>query len=416
MTPSTVAPRTMPTASTSRWVMMALLFLSASILYIDRGSLSVAAPVLSRELLLSPVQLGTLLSAFFWSYTAFMLVSGWLVDRYPAALVFAAGYIVWSAATLLCGFAGGLASLMLFRLMLGAGESVALPSYAKMVAAAFPPAQRGLPTSLIEAGVRLGPAIGTFASSLLVASYGWRIMFWALGIGSLLWLVPWWMWAPKASQTNPAPVAGKKGPGIMAILRRRDAWGTFLGSSCYTYPSYFILTWLPSYLVNQRHVSMRELAVLGSLPYIAAAVTTTICGWLSDYWIKRGGSPTLVRKTFVVTGMLLSSVIVFATVVEDVNTSVGLIVFSFAALGIFGSNQWAITQTLAGTEAIGRWGGLKNTIASVSGIVAPALTGYIVQTTGGYFWAFALPAILAVIGASSYIFIIGKIEPVDWEK
>ncbi len=416
MTPASDAPRTVAMTNNAKWVMMGLLFISASINYVDRGSLSVAAPVLSSELSLSPVQLGTLLSAFFWSYTALMIVAGWLVDRYPVAIVFAGGYLVWSIATLLCGFAGGVGSLMAFRLLLGAGETVSQPAYAKMIASNFPPSQRGLPSSLIEAGVRVGPAIGTFASGMLVATLGWRPMFWALGIASLLWLIPWMFFAPKPANTNAPRVLGRKGPSFAAILRRRDAWGTFLGSSCYTYPSYFILTWLPSYLVRERHVSMRELSVLGTLPYIAAAVTTTACGWLSDYWIKRGGSPTLVRKTFVVTGMLLSSMIVGATVVDDLSTSLALIVGSFAALGIFGSNQWAITQTLAGAEAIGRWGGLKNTIASVSGIVAPIFTGFIVEKTGGFFWAFASPAILALVGACAYLFIIGKVEPVDWDK
>jgi len=416
MTPATALPRTLAMSTKAKWIMMAMLFISASINYVDRGSLSVAAPVLSNELSLSPVQLGYLLSAFFWSYTAVMLIAGWLVDRYPVALVFAGGYLIWSIATLLCGFAGGLASLMAFRLLLGAGETVSQPAYAKMIASSFPPAERGLPSSLIEAGVRLGPAIGTFASGMLVAVYGWRPMFWALGVASLIWLVPWMMMAPKGAHTNAPRILGRRGPSFKAILRNRDAWGTFLGSSCYTYPSYFILTWLPSYLVRERHVTMRELSVLGTFPYIAAAITTTACGWLSDYWIKRGGNPTFVRKTFVVSGMLLSTMIVGATVVDDLNTSLALIVGSFAALGIFGSNQWAITQTLAGAEAIGRWGGLKNAIASVSGIVAPIFTGFVVERTGGFFWAFASPAVLAVVGAGAYLFIVGKIEPVDWEK
>jgi MFS transporter, ACS family, D-galactonate transporter len=408
--------RTGSLSTTAKWIMMAMLFLSAAINYVDRGSLSVAAPVLSKELLLSPVHLGYLLSAFFWTYTAVQIFSGWLVDRYPAAMVFAGGYVLWSIATLLCGFAGGLTALMAFRLLLGMGESVALPSYAKMISSSFPIAERGLPNSLIEAGVKVGPAIGTLASGLLVASYGWRIMFWVVGGASLLWLIPWMFIAPKGSHTNVAPPVGTKGPGMLAILKRRDAWGTFLGSACYTYPSYFMLTWLPSYLVRERHVTMRELSVLGSLPYVAATITTLASGWASDRWIKRGGSPTLVRKTFVVTGMLLSSVIVFAAVVEDLNTSLALIILSSAFLGIYGSNHWAITQTLAGPLAVGKWAGIKNTIGSLMGIIAPIYTGFVVEKTGGFFLAFATPAVLAVFGACCYLFLIGKVAPLEWEE
>jgi MFS transporter, ACS family, D-galactonate transporter len=416
MTTASASSRTESISNTAKWVMMAMLFLSAAINYVDRGSLSVAAPVLSKELLLSPIQLGTMLSAFFWTYTAVQILSGWLVDRFPAAMVFAGGYIIWSIATFLCGFAGSLTALMAFRLLLGAGESVALPSYARMISSSFPIEERGLPNSLIEAGVKVGPAIGTLASGFLVVNYGWRIMFWVLGAASLLWLIPWMFIAPKGFQTNVAAAGGAKGPGMLAILARRDAWGTFLGSACYTYPSYFMLTWLPSYLVRERHVTMRELSVLGSLPYVAATITTLASGWASDQWIKRGGSPTLVRKTFVVTGMLLSSVIVGAVVVKDLNSSIALIVASSAFLGIYASNHWAITQTLAGPLAVGKWAGIKNTIGGLMGIIAPIYTGFIVEITGSFFWAFATPAILAVIGACCYLVLIGRVAPLEWDE
>jgi len=391
-------------------VLVALLFFAAVINYIDRGSLSVAAPRLGPELGLSPSQMGFLLSAFFWTYTVMQLPAGWLADRFPVLWVFSIGFAVWSAATIGSGFAGGLVSLSLLRFLLGAGESVAFPCYSKVIAAGFPVNGRGLPNSLLEAGTKLGQAIGTLAGGLLVARHGWRVMFLVLGVASLIWLVPWFVFAPR-TEVKAGAVGG---PGFMRIAARKDAWGTFLGNFCYTYAYYFLLTWLPSYLVNARHVSIEQMSVLGSVPFWGSALSAVICGWLSDKWIQRGGSVTRVRKTFVVSGLLLSCVMVPAALVTDLRLSIVLLSVAYAAFGMFASNHWAITQTLAGVAAAGKWTGLQNTVGNLSGVIAPIATGLIVQRTGSYSWAFVSPAVLAVAGAGCYLFMVGRVEAVDW--
>ena len=401
-----------PVKSTRPWIVVVLLFFAAAINYIDRGSLSIAAPSLITEFSMSPVQMGFLLSAFFWSYTVFQLLSGWLIDRYPVTWIFGIGFLLWSASTMGSAFASGLVSLAALRLLLGVGESVALPAYSKVIAAGFPLEQRGLPNALIDAGTKLGPAIGTFAGGMLVANYGWRVMFFVLGLGSLVWLVPWAIWAPRPKAEIAVAV---KGPSMLQIIARRDAWGTFIGNFCYTYAYYFLLTWLPSYLVKERHVSMADMGVIGSIPFLFSAVSAVFCGWASDAWIRHGGSPTTVRKTFVVTGLLLSTVMVPAALVENLNVSIALLSVAYVAFGIYASNHWAITQTLAGTTAAGTWAGLQNTVGSVSGIIAPIATGFVVQETGSFFWAFVSPAILALVGVYCYLFLVGDVAPVDWD-
>lgn len=394
------------------WIILGLLFLAAVINYIDRGSLSVAAPAVAAQLSLNPMQMGVLLSAFFWSYSALQIVAGWLTDRLRVDWVFGAGFAIWSIATLSAGFVGSLGALLACRVLLGAGESVAFPCYSKVITANFPIENRGVPNALIEAGTKIGPAVGTLLGGVLVARYGWRVLFVALGAGSLVWLAPWLAWGPRG--TAPQPAHGGESPGMLEIVGRRDAWGTFLGNACYTYSYYFLLTWLPSYLVHERHQSLQNMGILGSIPYLGAALAALVSGWLSDAWIRRGGSPTRVRKTFVAAGLLLSTVMVGAPMASDLRVSMVLLCVGYAAFGIFASNHWAITQTLAGTGAAGTWTGIQNTIGSLSGVVAPVATGFIITRTGSYFWAFASPAILAVAGAGCYLFLVGKVAPVQW--
>jgi ACS family D-galactonate transporter-like MFS transporter len=172
--------------------------------------------------------MGFLLSAFVWSYTTFHILAGWLADRYPVSWVFGVGFFVWFAATMGSAFTGGLLSLAVLSLLPGVGESVAFPCYSKVIAAGFPMDRRGLPNSLIDAGTKLGPATGTLACGLLVARYGWRVMFFALGLGSLLWLIPWSIRAPRTAVTI-HPTTLKSGsaavaPSMLRILSRRDAW------------------------------------------------------------------------------------------------------------------------------------------------------------------------------------------------
>jgi MFS transporter, ACS family, D-galactonate transporter len=224
-----------PAVTKSSAILIGLLFLAAAINYIDRGSLSIAAPRLQVELGMSPSQMGYLLSAFFWSYMAFQAVSGWLADRVPVNRLFTFGFVLWSGATLASGFAQSVVVLGALRLLLGIGESVGFPCYSKVIVRGFRPDQRGLPNALLDAGTKVGPALGTMVGAYLVSAYSWRVMFVALGAGSLLWLIPWLIWAPKpGSEADESTAAGRQHVPLSAVVRRRDAWGTFLGNFSYT--------------------------------------------------------------------------------------------------------------------------------------------------------------------------------------
>jgi MFS transporter, ACS family, D-galactonate transporter len=406
--------------SGSQWAVLILLVLSIFINYIDRGNLSIAGPLLMESpekggLGLNPAMLGQLLSAFFWTYALFQLLGivGLLLDRFDVAWVYAVAYLMWSAATAVTGLANSFVVLFGMRLLLGMGESAAYPSYSKIFATHFPEHHRGLANSLIDAGSKFGPALGTLVGGLLMARFGWRPFFFVLGAASLAWLVPWLKWMPRGKGIITEPAAHPP-PGVVQILRQRSAWGSFGGLFCGNYFWYFLLTWLPSYMVMERHFTMDHMASMGSLAYLAIGASAALCGWLSDRWIASGATPTRVRKTFTVGGLLLSTVILPVVLVNSKDLSMALLFLACIFFGMWSSNHWALIQTLAGPLAAGKWTAVQNGVGNLAGVAAGALTGLVVTRTGQFFWAFAVATGFVLLGAFFYMFVIGRIEQVDW--
>ena len=394
--------------------MVILLVLSVSINYIDRGNLSIAAPLLKDELGISASQLGILLSSFFWTYAACQILAGWLVDRFAVNWVLAVGFFLWSIATAATGLIHGFALLLVLRLLLGIGESVAYPCYSKILAAHFHEHQRGLPNALIDAGTKVGPAVGTLVGGIFMARFGWRPFFIVLGVGSLFWLPGWVKWMPRGpgiAEGHPSGI-----PSIPDILRRRSAWATFLGLFCSNYFWYFLLTWLPFYLVRERHFSMALMATIGSAAYFVTATATTVTGWLSDRFIAAGATPTRVRKTCTGAGLGGATIIVAVAWVASPVASMIFLMLGCISYGVFASSHWAITQTIAGPRAAGRWSGLQNFVGNLAGVTAPAITGFVVDKTGVFFWAFAVAGGVALAGSMVYLFLLGPVEPMVWPR
>jgi MFS transporter, ACS family, D-galactonate transporter len=393
---------------------LVLLALSAFINFVDRGNLSAAAPLLKTELMLSDQRLGILLAAFFWSYAFFQIAAGWLVDHLDVKWMLAAGFFIWSLATAATGLAGGFALLLAARLVLGVGESVVYPSYSKILARYFPEDQRGLANSVIITGFYAGPAFGLFFGGILMARYGWRPFFLVLGLLSLIWLLPWLRWMPRDEHASASKLHGRDTPGIIEILKLRSAWGTCAALACLDYLSYFFLTWMPTYLVRGRNFSMVKMAAVMGAAYVICALVAATCGWLSDRWIAAGATPTAVRKGFTSVGMAGAAIFLVPCVLAGSRLGTVMAVLVAGSLGVCSSNVWAITQTLAGPRAAGRWTGIENFVGNLGGALAPALTGFVLGRTGHYFWAFAITAVVSLLGALSWAFWVGRVEPVVW--
>jgi MFS transporter, ACS family, D-galactonate transporter len=429
-----VAPATRLSPELSR--LAVLLALSIFINYIDRGNLAIAAPHIKDELGLSYSHLGILFSSFFWTYAIFQIVSGWLVDRYPVNWVLALGILLWSAATFATGLVTGFQLLLAMRLILGIGESVAYPSYSKIISRHFTEGQRGRANSIICAGQASGPAVGTLLGGLLIARVGWRLFFVVFGVASSLWLLPWLKYLRKrdpmtASILPPAPGSASMlseqiperprsesaaSATILQILRQRSAWGTFAGLFAYNYVWYFFITWLPIYLERERQFSVRAMSVVTSLAFFVLAISALVSGWLSDKWIAAGATPTRVRKTFTGAGPVIASSVVLVGIVASHSLAVAILILVCMGLGICTSNLWAVTQTLAGPATSGKWTGLQNFTGNLAGWIAPALIGMIVQRAGSYFWVFVITSGVTLLGAVAWVFLVGPIKPVAWPR
>ena len=405
----------MGTASRVRWSVLALLVVSIFINFIDRSNLSVAVTDIEKELSLDDRQAGLLLSGFFWTYALFQIAAGWLVDRYNAYWVYAAGFLLWSIATALTGFASGFTMLFALRLVLGAGESVAYPSYSRIISDDFPERHRGLANALLDAGSKAGPAVGTLLGGLIVARYGWRPLFFGLGFGALVWLVPWALEARRTGAGRPTGRARTGGPGFLDIASKRDAWGTFLVLFGGNYAWFFILTWVPAYLEKERGFSKEQTAIFGSLPFWGLAAMAVTAGWASDRLIAAGYGVSRVRKTFAVAGLLTTTLILPASMLRNHGPAVALLTVGCLSYGLYSSNVWAITQTLAGPAA-GKWTGMQNCVGNLAGVAAPYATGLIKFYSGHFFWAFAAACFWLVVAAYACLFMIGRIEPVRWRS
>jgi MFS family permease len=305
-------------------------------------------------------------------------------------------------------------ALLAIRVVLGVGESVAFPAYGKILGGHFKEGNRGFANSVIIAGLALGPAVGMLLGGNFVGRFGWRSFFVILGLAGLLWLVPWLAWMPRRAPSSPR--ISDQRSGVLAILRQRSAWGTCICQFSFNYASYFLVTWLPFYLMRARGLSMTQMAKVGGFVYVLFAISSTVFGKLSDGWVAADGSPTRVRKTLATVGNLGMGIFLAVSAIAPDTVFIWMLALAGAFMGVSACNIWAMTQTLAGPRMVGRWTGVQNFAGNIAGAVAPKLTGILLDRTGHFYWAFFITAVVVWIGALSWIFVVGPVREVDWEK
>lgn len=384
--------------------------------YVDRGTLSTAGPLIKDEFHLDGKQLGLLLSAFFYTYTAGQVIAGWLADRLNAWRTLAIGVGLWSIATTASGFASGFMSLFILRLVLGLGEAAIFPCNAKLLGHNLPPRSLGLANGLIGMGLALGPAFGSYFGGHMMASNGWRWVFIVFGLASLAWLVPWFFaagsrWSqPEVHDAHGAP------PTYARILARREIWGAALGHFGNNYAFYFVITWLPTYFVKARGFSMAEMAGMTALIYLTDGFSSALFGGLCDRLIHGGASVNLVRKGGAVLSCLGAGAGMAGCALLSKDYTIACLIIAALSFGLNTPTIFSIGQTLGGPSGAGRFVAVQNSFGNLAGVIGPVVAGAIVDATHSFTGAFALSGLIVTIGALGWGVIIPKVRAIDWDS
>lgn len=396
-----------------RYLILGIMCLMYFIAYIDRVNISIVAPFLKKEMGLTPTQLGLVFSAFAYPYAAMQILGGWLADKFGPRLVLAVLSAIWAAATILCGFSWGLASLIVFRVLLGIGEGGAFPAATRAFTYWMPAAERGFAQGITHSFARLGGAVTPPIVLLIVSLYGWRESFIVLGVLSLVWTV-FYVWLFRNTPVEHKWVSPEelKEIGVKATEMRKAATGktpwnemikrmwlvTFV-DFCYGWSLWVFLTWLPSYLKDARGYDIKHLALFTSLPLLAGVVGDTLGGVISDKIYKKTGNLKLARRSLLVVG--LGGALAFilpAIYTQTPLTAVILLAASFFFLELTNAVLWTLPIDIAGKYA-GTAGGMMNTGFGVAGMISPAVFGFLIEKTGSYEIPFLISAGLLGVAA-----------------
>ena len=378
--------------------------------YVDRGAISIAAPIMKGELGLTAAQYGTAFSAFFWIYAPVQLVVGWLCDRFSVYRMVALGVIIWAASTLLMGFVGGFLSLAVLRVMLGIGESIIFPGSSKIIARHVPPEGRGVANAWCAAGLSLGPAAGTLAGGLILASLGWRAIFIAFGVITLLWLIPWARVVERLPQVTDDHAAQTVPVG--KLLKEWSMWAMSVGHAASNFAFYFLLAFTPLYLIQQRGFSIGEMTLVTTLGYAVQGLTAFAIGIWTDRWTRSGREEATIRRALLAFGQLATAASLVAITLADGVAAIGaLLCITGIATACLPTNLYAVAQMFAGPRAAGTWVGIQNGFGNISGIVGPIVQGVLIDQKS-YDAAFYLAAAVAAFGGLWWLFAVPRIRQV----
>lgn len=412
-----------------RWGIAGLLGTGVLINYFDRIALSVAGPRLEQSFGLSPIQLGVLFSAFFWSYALLQIPAGALLDRLGVARIGRWSAFLWTVASALTACAGGFAGIFLARVLLGVAEAPSFPASSKATGYWFPRAERGLSTAMFDAATKLSNVIGIPLVAVAVVSFGWRWGFWLVAALSFGYFLAFWrLYRDPGAHRSVTPEqrarlmqrgATAEGQHVASsvhmlgyLLRRRKFWGLSIGFAAYGYCFFFFLTWLPGYLVQTQHMGLLASGRFAAIPWACASVSGLLVGGrLVDYLIAKGYDETRVRRGVLLAGMCIGVVVVGA--MFTTNAVFAIIWISIALSGLAAASPvcWSLPSLIAPKGGVGTLGGLMNFANNMMGVVAPIVTGYILSTTHSFADAFAVAGLVLLAGIAGIAFLLGRIEP-----
>ncbi|WP_143873712.1 MFS transporter [Catenovulum sediminis] len=411
---------------------LALIFISVVINYMDRTNISVAAAAISAELNISKVEMGLIFSAFAWTYSIMQIPGGMLVDAVRIRILYPFILVAWSLVTVFKGLVSSVAALIGCRMAIGFFEAPSYPANNKIVTQWFAEQERAGAIAIYTSGQFIGLAFLMPVLAVIQEWFGWRGLFVVSGLIGIVWAVIWYIFykeAPDEQKKDQPGVAQanlqtpehspkhlpKQTPVSWANLKlafsSKKLWGIYIGQFCLGGTLIFFLTWFPTYLAEYRGFSDLKTGFLASVPFLAAFCGVLLSGFVSDLLVRKGFSNELARKTPIILGLFLSSSVIFANYTDST-----LWVTFFLSLTFFGNGlasiNWVFVSLIAPKHMVGLVGGCFNFIGGLSAVIVPVLIGFLVQD-GDFRPALALIAGLAFTGLFSYIFLVGKVETIE---
>lgn len=417
-------------ATHHRWLILAMLFLTVVINYMDRANLSITMPAIASDLKIDTVKQGLILSAFGWTYAFLQIPGGWFIDHVKPRVLYPLCLLLWSLSTLFMGFAGSFVAIFALRLLVGIFEAPAYPINNKVATMWFPEKERASAIGIYTSGQFIGLAVLTPVLTWLQHVTSWHWVFIFTGIVGVVWALVWYLTyrAPlESKRANEAEIAHlregkalvdlegdpntKKEPfrwsDFVVVMSSRKLWGIYLGQFCLTSTMWFFLTWFPTYLVKYRHMNYIKSGFLVSLPYIAAMVGVVAGGLISDALMRRGMSLGASRKIPIITGLLLSTAILGANFTTSTPVVIACMTIAFFGNG-FASITWSLVSALAPKRLLGLTGGMFNFIGNMSSIATPIVIGALITPTS-FAPAFIYMTVVTLLGICFYVFLVGKV-------
>ncbi len=417
-------------AGRRRWTIGVLLGVGILINYFDRVNISVAAPQLQQEFRLSPVEIGLLFSAFFWSYAILQVPVGVVLDRWGVMRVSRIGAFLWGVASGVVALATGFGSIAAARVLLGVAEAPAFPANSKATGYWFPRGERATATAIFDAAAKFSNVIGVPLVAVAVVAFGWRWGFGLTAILSFAYFLAYWFIYRDPSQdakltreeydyirrggATPEGELDASPFGMLGyLLRNRKVWGLTIGFAAYGYSFYLFLTWLPGYLVSEMHMSIIKSAGYAAIPWMFATVSDLIVGgWLIDHLLAKGYDDTKTRKTVLVGGMILGLAVFGATTTKSPVWAIVWISIALSGLAAAAPVGWSIPSLIAPRGGTGTIGGVMNFFNNLMGAVAPAVTGFVVGETNSFSIAFLVAGVVLLVGIFFFVVVLGRIEPI----
>ncbi|AWV02448.1 MFS transporter [Burkholderia sp. JP2-270] len=395
------------------WFTVFLLFIVYGINYLDRVALSIVAPIVQTDLGIDAAQMGLVFSTFFVGYALFNFIGGLASDRLGPKLVYVLAVGLWS---IFCGMTAltvGFVSLLIVRLLFGMAEGPLCSAANKMVNNWLPRDGAATAMGLLSAGSPLGGAIAGPIVGLLAAQFGWRPAFWIVCAIGLAWVVLWMVSTSDrpAMPVNDAPnvpAAARAGDDdasapartLSHYVRQPRILATAVAFFSYNYVLFFFLSWFPSYLVRAHHLNIKEMSIATVVPWLVGTVGLACGGAISDALYRLTGNLLLSRRIVLVTCLLgAGACVAIAGTVQSTQGAVALMSVSLFFLYVTGAIYWAIVQDVVHPARVGGVSGFLHCMGSLSGVIGPAVTGFIVERSGSFASAFVLAGAIALVGA-----------------